>query len=162
MFPPPLVPAAKVSAGVLLYRRSPNGLEILVAHPGGPYFARRSEGVWTIPKGAVEPGESYEDAARREFLEETGFSCPARLMVLTPVRMRSGKRIHAFAGEGDADPSALISNTFEMEVPKGSGRIRAFPEIDRVRFVLPAEARRLLHSAQVPLIGELEQRLGDD
>jgi len=107
----------------------------------------------------VEPGESLERAARREFEEETGFACPARLLELGEVRLKSGKWIHAFAGEGEADPAELRSNPFAMEWPRGSGRTRSFPEIDRVRFVSPDEARRLLNSAQAPLVDALERRL---
>jgi predicted NUDIX family NTP pyrophosphohydrolase len=151
--------AAKVSAGILLYRRVGGALEVLVAHPGGPYFARREQGAWTIPKGIVEEGETAEVAARREFAEETGFDPPPKLVELDPIRLKSGKRVHAFAGEGDVDPSLLSSNTFEMEWPPGSGKRRTFPEIDRVRFVPPQEARRLLNPAQAPLVDQLEAKL---
>ena len=151
--------AAKVSAGILLYRLVDGALEVLVAHPGGPYFARRERGAWTIPKGAMEDGETAEAAARREFTEETGFEPPPELVELEPIRLKSGKRVHAFAGKGDVDPSALSSNTFEMEWPRGSGERRTFPEIDRVRFVRPEEARRLLNPAQAPLVDQLEAKL---
>ena len=107
----------------------------------------------------VEEGESLEAAARREFEEETGFESPADLIELPPVRLKSGKRVHAFAGEGDADPSALESNPFEMEWPKGSGRTQQFPEIDRVQFVTPEEARVLLNVAQVGFVDGLLARL---
>lgn len=151
--------ATKVSAGVLLYRFTTGALEVLIAHPGGPYFTRREAGAWTIPKGVVEPGETAEAAARREFAEETGFAPPDRLVELGPIRLRSGKRVHAFAGEGDVDPARLSSNTFEMEWPRGSGEQRTFPEIDRVRFVAPDEAKRLLNVAQAPLVDQLEAML---
>lgn len=151
----------KVSAGVLLYRRGREGVEVLVAHPGGPYFARRDAGAWTIPKGLVEDGETLREAARREFEEETGFPCPAELLELPPVRLESGKRVHAFAAEGDVDPEALESNTFEMEIPRGSGRIRRYPEIDRVQFVSVRRARDLLNPAQVPLLDALLRHLAN-
>jgi predicted NUDIX family NTP pyrophosphohydrolase len=149
----------KVSAGVLLYRFDGERLQLLIAHPGGPYFTRRNVGAWTIPKGMVEDGESLEAAARREFEEETGFRCPKVLVPLRPVRLRSGKRVHAFAGEGDVNPSSLASNDFEMEWPKGSGRTQRFPEIDRVRFVSPEEARTLLNPAQCGFVDALQAHL---
>lgn len=154
---------AAVSAGLLLFRRpGPAALEVLIAHPGGPFFRRRDDGAWTIPKGLIEPGESPEAAARREFFEETGFEGPARLLELTPVRLKSGKRVYAFAGEGDADPDRLSSNVFQLEWPRGSGQLQSFPEIDRVAFVVPDEARRRLNPAQTPLIDELERLLARD
>ena len=144
-----------VSAGLLLFRR-PAGLEVLVAHPGGPFYGRRNEGVWTVPKGLVEPDEAPLAAARREFAEETGFEVPAGPFYdLGEARLKSGKRVLVYAAEGDADPSALVSNTFEMEWPPRSGRKTTFPEVDRARFVGPAEAERLLHPAQRVFIGRL-------
>jgi predicted NUDIX family NTP pyrophosphohydrolase len=138
-----------------MYRTRSVGLELLVAHPGGPFFARKSLGAWTIPKGLIEDGEDPETAARREFSEETGFACPQALFELGSVRLRSGKVIHAFAGCGDADPLQLTSNTFEMEWPRRSGRRQTFPEVDEVRFVAPDEARTLLNPAQAVLVDRL-------
>ncbi|MEM1026426.1 MAG: NUDIX domain-containing protein [Myxococcota bacterium] len=149
----------KASAGVLMYRTRLVGLEVLVAHPGGPFFARKSLGAWTIPKGLIEEGEDAESAARREFREETGFVCPLELFELGSVRLRSGKVIHAFAGHGDADPERLDSNTFEMEWPRRSGRRQIFPEVDEVRFVVPDEARSLLNPAQAVLVDRLQAAL---
>lgn len=148
-----------VSAGILLYRRRPSGLEVLIAHPGGPLWAGREDGAWSIPKGIVEAGETPFEVARREFAEETGHTPPADPAAYVPlgeVRTPTGKRIVAWAAEGDLDPQAATSNTFEMPWPPGSGRLQAFPEIDRVAWVPPAEARRLLHAAQAAFVDRLE------
>lgn len=145
----------KESAGVLLFRRRSGSLEVLVAHPGGPFFSRRSFGAWTIPKGLIEPGEDAETAARREFEEETGFAVPGELFALGSVRLRSGKVIHAFACEGDVDVTALDSNRFELEWPRRSGHKQSFPELDEARFVSPEQARDLLNPAQVQLVDRL-------
>ncbi|MCH9687581.1 MAG: NUDIX domain-containing protein [Deltaproteobacteria bacterium] len=142
-----------------MFRRR-EGLELLLAHPGGPLFARKDDGAWTIPKGLVEPGEDPLSAARREFEEETGFvigSCP--LLALGQVRQRGGKIVTAWAFEGDCDPSALVSNTFEMVWPPRSGRRQRFPEIDRVAFFEPVAARRKLLEAQATFVERLERAL---
>jgi predicted NUDIX family NTP pyrophosphohydrolase len=145
-----------VSAGLLLYRRRGGDVEVLIAHPGGPFFARRDHGWWSIPKGLCDDGEELEDTARREFVEETGFDVPdGPLIALGDVRLRSGKRVHAWAVEGDADPASLASNTFVMTWPPGVGTPRAFEEIDRVVWADPDEARRALNPEQ----GELVDRL---
>ncbi|NJK88766.1 MAG: NUDIX domain-containing protein [Myxococcales bacterium] len=151
----------KVSAGVLVYRWAVDGVELFIAHPGGPYFSRKEEGVWTIPKGMIEDGESPSVAARREFSEETGFACPGQLIELGTVKLRSGKTIHAFGAEGDFDPSLLQSNAFELEWPRGSGKRRSFPEIDRVEFVTPMRAKVLLHPIQAELVDRLLRALRD-
>ncbi len=151
-----------VSAGILLYRRRPNGLEVLVAHPGGPLWAGREDGAWSIPKGIVESGERPFEVARREFTEETGHEPPPdpdAYLPLGEVRTPTGKRIVAWAAEGDLDPAQATSNTFEMPWPPGSGRRQAFPEIDRVAWVSPTEARRLLHAAQAAFVDRLEAAL---
>ncbi|MER3418392.1 MAG: NUDIX hydrolase [Chloroflexota bacterium] len=153
-----------VSAGILLYRRRPTGLELLIAHPGGPLWAGREDGAWSIPKGVVEQGERPFDVARREFAEETGHEAPASPNAYLPlgeVRTATGKRIVAWAAEGDLDPSKATSNTFEMPWPPGSGRRQAFPEIDRVAWVTPTEARRLLHTAQTAFVDRLEAALAE-
>ncbi|HWP63233.1 MAG TPA: NUDIX domain-containing protein [Candidatus Binatia bacterium] len=153
-----------MSAGILLYRRRPNGLEVLVAHPGGPLWAGREDGAWSIPKGIVESGERPFEVARREFIEETGHEPPAdpdAYLPLGEVRTPTGKRIVAWAAEGDLDPAQATSNTFEMPWPPGSGRRQAFPEIDRVAWVSPAEARRLLHAAQTAFVDRLEAALAE-
>jgi predicted NUDIX family NTP pyrophosphohydrolase len=151
--------ASRTSAGILLYRQRA-GLEVLLAHPGGPFFAKRDEGVWTIPKGEVDPGEALLDVARREFREETGHPTPAGDPIdLGSIVQKGGKTVHAWGLEGDLDPAAAVSNEFEMVWPPGSGRRRSFPEIDRVEWFSPAEARRRVKATQIPLIDRLEAAL---
>ncbi len=150
---------AKHSAGLLMFRHR-DGLELLLAHPGGPLFARKDDGAWTIPKGLLEPGEDAVEAARREFEEETGFVVGTdQLLELGEIRQRSGKIVTAWAFEGDCDPAALCSNTFEMIWPPRSGRRQRFAEIDRVAFFGPGAARRKLLAAQSVFVDRLEQRL---
>jgi predicted NUDIX family NTP pyrophosphohydrolase len=157
----------KVSAGILLYRHRDGSLEVLLAHPGGPFFANRDAGHWTIPKG--EPGEDDElaAAAAREFEEETGHSLAsvARDPAASPqdlgsIVQASGKRVHCWAVEGDLDPATSTSNTFEMPWPPGSSRLRTFPEIDRVAWFPLAEARRRANPSQAELIDRLDAALG--
>ena len=148
----------EISAGLLVFRRTPI-LEVLLAHPGGPYWARKDAGAWTIPKGLVAPGEDLAAAARREFTEETNLSAAGELTALTPVNQKSGKIVHAFAIEADLDLSGFASNTFEMAWPPKSGRRKSFPEIDRIAyFALPAARGKIL-VYQRPLLDELEARL---
>ncbi len=143
----------KVSAGLLMWRRHVEGIEFLLAHPGGPYFARKDAGAWTLPKGAVESGETPLQAAKREFFEETGFDPgDGPFLELGTIRQRSGKIVHAWAFEGDADPAALRSEMFEIEWPPRSGKRRTFPEVDRVAFFDPLVARTKMIKAQVPFI----------
>jgi predicted NUDIX family NTP pyrophosphohydrolase len=149
----------RTSAGILLYRRREGRAEVLIVHPGGPFFARKHEGAWTIPKGEPNPGESLLDTARREFAEETGFAPEGRFVELTPVVQKGGKRVHAFAVEGDWDPSRLACNTFTLEWPRGSGRIRQYPEVDRAEWCPVDEARRRLNPAQAAWLDELEAML---
>jgi predicted NUDIX family NTP pyrophosphohydrolase len=148
------------SAGILLYRFRDGRLEVLLAHPGGPFWARRDAGAWTIPKGEVAQGEEPLSAARREFEEETGYRPPGPFVALTPVRQRSGKRVQAWASPGDFDPRRLRSSTFEMEWPPRSGRRRRFPEVDRVAWLGVHDARRLVVRAQAELIERLADALG--
>lgn len=147
------------SAGLLMYRFGPQGLEVLLAHPGGPYWARKDDGAWTLPKGEYAPGADALAEAQREFLEETGWPSHGPYLPLGELRQKSGKRIHAWAFEGDCDPAQLRSNTFEMEWPPRSGRMQAFPEIDRAAWFSPEEARRKLIAGQVPFIDALQQQL---
>jgi predicted NUDIX family NTP pyrophosphohydrolase len=150
----------RVSAGVLVYRRTPNGLEILLAHPGGPLFAAKDHGHWTIPKGEPDPDEPLIDAAQREFVEETGQPLPeADLLELGSITQKGGKVVHAWAVEGDLDPATARSETFEMEWPPRSGRREAFPEIDRIGWFDPDEARRRIKDTQIPLIDRLVEAL---
>jgi predicted NUDIX family NTP pyrophosphohydrolase len=152
--------AARISAGVLLYRRAGEQLEVLLAHPGGPYFVRRDAGYWTIPKGEVDPGEELLDVARREFEEETGQRPPdGPIVELGSIVQKGGKVVHAWAIEGDVDPATTTSNTFEIEWPPRSGNRQAFPEVDRVEWFAPVEARKRIKSTQIPLIDRLEAAL---
>jgi predicted NUDIX family NTP pyrophosphohydrolase len=150
---------AAISAGLLLYRSSPRGLEVLLVHPGGPFWARRDLGAWSIPKGEVDPGEDLLAAARREFHEETGFVAEGSAVPLGQVRQTGGKLVHAWAVEGDLDPAQLRSNTFEVPWPRGSGRTRVFPEVDRAGWFDLAEARRRILPAQAAFLDALSAAL---
>lgn len=151
----------KASAGLLVYRRGPGGVEVLLVHPGGPLWARRDEGAWSIPKGEYASGEDPLAAARREFREELGQDPPpAEPVPLGEIRQPGGKRVSAFAVEGDLDVRAVESGTFEMEWPPRSGRLRRFPEVDRAGWFGLAEARRKLLPAQVPFLDRLVELLG--
>ena len=153
--------ARVLSAGVLLYRRHHGAVEFLLVHPGGPFWQRKDDGAWSIPKGEFTEGELPEAAARREFAEETGSPLDVALEPLTPVRQRSGKLIHPFAGEGDFDTTALHSNTFALEWPPRSGAQRQFPEVDRAEWFDFAAAMRKLIEGQRPILEELARRLVD-
>jgi predicted NUDIX family NTP pyrophosphohydrolase len=144
-----------ISAGLVLYRVTERGVEVLLVHPGGPFWQKKDSGAWSIPKGEVTEGEDLLAAARRELLEETGFSAEGPALALGSVRQRSGKVVHAWAVRGDADPSRLRSNSFELEWPPRSGVARSFPEIDRAAWCDLAEARRRIVPAQVPLLEAL-------
>ena len=148
-----------VSAGLLLYRRREGTLEVFLAHPGGPFWAGKETGAWTIPKGVVDPGEEPLAAARREFAEETGIRASGPFIPLGAIRQRSGKLVHAWAWEGDADPERVSSNTTQSEWPRGSGRWLTFPEIDRCAWFDPATAREKINPAQAELIARLEAEL---
>jgi predicted NUDIX family NTP pyrophosphohydrolase len=150
-----------VSAGIVLFRRSPVGFEVLLAHPGGPLFAKKDAGHWTIPKGEVEPGEELLAVARREFEEETGQLAPdGPAFELGSIVQKGGKTVHGWAIEGDLDPATAVSNTFELAWPPGTGRRQFYPEIDRVGWFGPDEARRLIKETQIPLLDRLESALG--
>jgi len=142
-----------------MFRRAAAGTEVLLAHPGGPFWARRDEASWTLPKGEIAPDEEPLAAARREFQEETGFESAPPFLPLGELRQKSGKRISAWAFEGDADPARLVSLAFEMEWPPRSGRMQSFPEVDRVGWFGLEEARRKLIAGQAPFITALEQLL---
>jgi predicted NUDIX family NTP pyrophosphohydrolase len=145
----------KVSAGLLMYRVRDGELEFLLAHPGGPFWADRDAGAWTIPKGEIETGEEPLAAARREFEEEVGFKAAGEFIPLTPIQQRSGKIVHAWAFTGDCDPSVVTSGTFKMDWPPKSGRFQDCPEVDRAGFFRMAEAKQKINPAQVPLLDEL-------
>lgn len=146
----------KTSAGLLMYRRSSGRLEVLLVHPGGPFWSRRDLGAWTIPKGGFEPPETAIDAARREFREETGWTAAGEMIPLTPLKQPSGKLIHAWAFEGDFDPATLRSEVFSMEWPPRSGKQAEFPEIDRAAWYGMEEAARRILPGQAGFLRELE------
>jgi predicted NUDIX family NTP pyrophosphohydrolase len=148
-----------VSAGVLLFRRREGAIEVLLAHPGGPFWRGRDAGAWTIPKGLVAPGEALLDAARRELREETGLVPEGPFLPLGSIRQKAGKTVHAWACEGDADPATVTSNTTTIEWPRGSGRRITYPEVDRCGWFALEVARQKLNPAQSELLGRLEAAL---
>ncbi|MEO7178150.1 MAG: NUDIX domain-containing protein [Allosphingosinicella sp.] len=145
------------SAGILLYRRDPDGLRLLLIHPGGPFWRGRDEGAWMIPKGLIEPGEDKLAAALREFEEELGAKPQGVPEPLCEIRQAGGKYVDAFALEGDFDPAALRSNEFTIEYPPKSGSLRAFPEVDEARWFTPGEARAKILKSQAPIVDALER-----
>jgi predicted NUDIX family NTP pyrophosphohydrolase len=148
------------SAGILLHRQGKAGTEVLLVHPGGPFWARKDLGAWSIPKGELDEGEEPRVCALREFAEETGTRLPGdALEELGSVRLKSGKEVIAFAAEGDFDPETLASNTFELEWPPRSGRRQAFPEIDRAEWFGLDAAREKLNPAQAAFVDRLEALL---
>jgi predicted NUDIX family NTP pyrophosphohydrolase len=156
------VAMARRSAGILLYRRRGGGVEVLLVHPGGPLWARRDAGAWSIPKGEYGEGEDPLAAALREFEEETGQRLPGGdLVALGEVRQRGGKVVSAWAAPGDLDPAAVTSNTFTLEWPPGTGTRREFPEVDRAAWFDPATAREKLLAAQAELVDRLLAALGE-
>jgi predicted NUDIX family NTP pyrophosphohydrolase len=144
------------SAGLLMFRRSGSELEVFLAHPGGPFWKQKDAGAWTIPKGLVDENEDLLAAARREFLEETGIEPVGPFHELGTVRQKAGKLIHAWAWEGDADPTLVRSNTFSMEYPRGSGRMIEVPEIDRCEWFSLAVAREKINPAQIEFLDRLQ------
>lgn len=158
---------APQSGGILLFRRGPGGLEVLLAHPGGPYWARQDYGSWSVPKGLAEPGEALEAVAAREFAEETGSELVTVArepgsppLDLGEVSLKSGKVIHAWAVEGDLDPALSSSNEIEIEWPPRTGRRLVIPEVDRVAWFGLEEARRRAHPVQAAFVDRLETQLG--
>lgn len=143
------------SAGLLAYRFAHGELEVFLVHPGGPYWARKDAGAWSIPKGEFEPRDDPREAARREFEEETGFVPRGELIPLTPRKQPGGKLIHVWAVQGDWEPAQLRSNSFSMEWPRGSGRMQEFPEVDQGAWFALAAARHKLLPGQVPFVEEL-------
>jgi predicted NUDIX family NTP pyrophosphohydrolase len=149
--------AKKLSAGIVLYRRRGQGIEVLLVHPGGPFWAKKDEGAWSIPKGEYLEGEDPLTVAKLEFYEETGTEVSGPCVALTPAKQPSGKIITAWAVEGDLDPTAFRSNTFSMEWPPKSGQVQSFPEVDRVLWCDLALARKKLLIGQRVLLDELDQ-----
>ena len=150
-----------ISAGLVLFRRSAErGLEIFLAHPGGPFWANRDTGAWTIPKGVVEDGESFLDAAQREFHEETGIVAVGPFLALGSVKQKAGKTVHAWAWEGDADPATIVSNDTKAEWPRGSGKWLTFAEVDRCAWFDPHTACEKMNPAQAELIERLKVIVG--
>jgi predicted NUDIX family NTP pyrophosphohydrolase len=146
------------SAGLLLFRRTGEGVEVLLGHMGGPFFARRDAGAWTVPKGEYGPDEPAWEAARREFEEELGLPPPeGEAVPLGEVRQSGGKVVTAWAVEGDLDPASVVPGTFTMEWPPRSGRTREFPELDRVAWFPPERARELIVSAQAAFLDRLTE-----
>ena len=147
------------SAGLLMYRFGAQGVQVLLAHPGGPYWTRKDDGAWTLPKGEYAPGADPLVEAQREFQEETGWPPQGPYLPLGELRQKSGKRIRAWAFEGDCDVAQLRSNTFEMEWPPRSGRMQAFAEIDRAAWFTLQEAYRKLIAGQLPFLDALQEQL---
>ena len=151
-----------MSAGILAYRQGVRGLEVLLVHPGGPFWRKKDDGAWSIPKGEIDTAEDPEQAARREFAEELGSSASiGRLQALGEVRQRGGKRVIAFAGQGHFDPAALASNTFDIEWPPRSGRRQNFPEVDRAEWFDIEFARTKMLSGQLELLDRLLVSTGE-
>lgn len=146
----------RLSAGLLMYRIKDRAIQILLAHPGGPYFVKKDDGAWSIPKGEPNTQEDLLVTAQREFEEETGLKPSGPFVPLKPVKQKGGKIVHAWAFEGDCDPDTIHSNTFAMEWPPRSDRQAEFPEIDRVEFFDLATARRKIKSGQEAFLDELE------
>lgn len=149
-------PMKKLSAGLLLYRVQGGKTEVLLAHPGGPFWAKKDKGAWMLPKGLVEAHETPLEAARREFTEETGFPISGEFVSLGAVVQRGGKQVEAWGVEGDCDPAGLTPFMFEMEWPPRSGRMASFPEIDRVAWFTLEDARGSILPSQMPFLDRLE------
>jgi predicted NUDIX family NTP pyrophosphohydrolase len=148
---------AKISAGIVLYRRDRGGIRVLLVHPGGPFFGTKDLGAWSIPKGEIEPGEDPLAAARREFAEELGTAPAGPFAPLGNVKQKAGKTVHAWAAEGDLDVAQIRSNTVSMIWPPRSGRTIEFPEVDRAEWFDLMTARGKINPAQVPLLDRLER-----
>lgn len=144
-----------------MYRIVAGSIEVLLAHPGGPFYAHKDAGYWSIPKGEPEPGEELLATAEREFAEETGFEPNGPYLELTPIVQKGGKVVHAWAFAGDCDPTALRSVTFQLEWPAKSGRLLEFPEVDRAAFFQVEEAKEKIKQTQAPLIDQLARHLQD-
>jgi predicted NUDIX family NTP pyrophosphohydrolase len=153
---------AKISAGILVYRRTNGAWQVLLVHPGGPFWARKDEGAWSIPKGECGPDEQPLSAARREFFEETGFTIDGEFVTLGEIRQGGGKLVQAWAVEGDLDAKAIRSNIVKMELPRKSGRFVEFPEVDRAGWFTFEQAQSKLLGGQLPLLSRLEAMLSTE
>jgi len=149
---------SEISAGLLVFRHA-RQMQVLLAHPGGPYWAKKDAGAWTIPKGLADADEDLLETARREFTEETGFVAHGPFVPLGAVKLKSGKTVHGFACEGDFDPDRIVGNAFEIEWPPKSGRRKSFPEIDRVQWFTLPQARGKIIAYQRPFLDQLETLL---
>ncbi|MEO9005431.1 MAG: NUDIX domain-containing protein [Ginsengibacter sp.] len=149
----------KPSAGILFYRHQQNNMQVFLVHPGGPYWARKDLGAWSIPKGEIMPGEQLMDTALRETEEETGIKAQGKFIALTPAKQKNGKIVHAWAAPGDFEKLLNKSNNFEMEWPPKSGNKKLFPEIDKGAWFDIGEAKDKIIPGQIPLITELESLL---
>ncbi len=149
----------KTSAGILLYRRKDDVLRVFLIHPGGPFFANKDAGAWSVPKGELDEGEDALAAARREFEEETGCGLEGPFTPLSPIKQKGGKIVLAWATEGDCDADAIRSNTFALEWPPKSGSVRDFPEVDRAGWFTVDEAKKKINFAQAALLDELVSKI---
>lgn len=149
----------KTSAGILLYRRKDDEFRVFLVHPGGPFFEKKDEGAWSVPKGEIDEGEDALAAARREFEEETGCRPEGRFVPLSPITQKGGKTVLAWAMEGDCDADTIRSNTFALEWPPKSGRVQDFPEVDRAGWFTVDEAKKKINPAQAALLDELLSKL---
>lgn len=149
----------KQSAGILVYRKMVTGGEVFLVHPGGPFWKNKDEGAWSIPKGEFDDSENPMDAAKREFLEETGISLSGDFIELKPVKLKSGKKVFAWAVEKNIDAGNIASNTFEMEWPPRSGKFQSFPEVDKGEWFSFEKARKKINVMQVALLDQLEKTL---
>ena len=147
------------SAGIVLYRIQNSSIEVFLVHPGGPYWAKKDDGAWSIPKGEFDENEEPLAAAKREFQEETGIQISGEFIQLNPVKQKGGKRVYAWAVKGDIDPAKIKSNSFEIEWPPRSGKMKSFPEIDKAAWFPLSEAQKKIIEAQSALIKELESKI---
>ena len=151
--------AKKNSAGILLHRLRGSGIEVFLVHPGGPFWATRDAGAWSIPKGEFEAGEDPLEAAKREFKEETGFAVAGNFIELTPVKQPGGKVVYAWAVMGDCEADSIKSNTFSLEWPPRSGKRKEFPEVDRAGWFTPEVAREKILKGQLNFLEELKRKI---
>ena len=149
----------RTSAGLLMFRRKGNAVEVLLVHPGGPFWAKKDLGAWTIPKGELEDGEDALVTAQREFEEETGIAPSGPFHPLGSIKQKAGKVVHAWAFEGTCDPAQIRSNTFKVEWPRSSGRWQEFPEVDRAEWFRLEAARTRMNPAQVPFLDHLVEMI---